>query len=83
VTRKTGLRLATAAALAAAVALSGCGRKGALDPPPGGMVLENRPGMTPVTGRGVQQPRPEYDENGRPIAPEGERRRTPLDWLID
>jgi hypothetical protein len=76
-------RLATIAALAAAMALSACGRKGPLDPPPGGMVLEQRPGMTPVTRRGAEPPRPEYDEDGRPVAPEGPRRRSPLDWLID
>jgi hypothetical protein len=40
--------------------------------------------MTPVTSRGAQPPqRPAYDEDGRPIAPEGPQRRSPLDWLID
>ena len=26
---------------------------------------------------------PEYDENGRPIAPVGSRKKLPADWLID
>lgn len=71
---------------ALALALSGCGRKGALDPPPGGYALDRRTTSTPVTDRGLAtaKPRsPEYDEDGRPIAPAGERRRTPLDFLID
>jgi hypothetical protein len=83
VTRSFGLRLAAVAAFAAALVLSGCGRKGPLDPPPGGMQLEQRSGMTPVTSRGLPPPRPEFDEDGRPIAPEGPRRRSPADWLID
>ena len=69
-----------------ALALAGCGRKGALDPPPGGYVLERTTTTTPVTTRGEPlPPRKEtvYDEEGKPIAPEGPRRRTPADWLID
>ena len=26
---------------------------------------------------------PAYDEDGKPIAPEGPKRRTPIDWLLD
>jgi predicted small lipoprotein YifL len=69
-----------------ALALAGCGRKGALDPPPGGYALERTTTSTPVTDRGDRlAPRtgPAYDDEGRPIAPEGPRRRTPADWLID
>jgi predicted small lipoprotein YifL len=68
-----------------ALALAGCGRKGALDPPPGGYALEPRTN-TPVTGRGEALPKrtgPAYDEDGKPIAPEGPKRRTPADWLLD
>ena len=70
---------------ALALALAGCGRKGALDPPPGGYALEPMT-KTPVSGRGEPLPRrtgPAYDEEGKPIAPEGPRRRTPADWLLD
>ncbi len=69
-----------------ALALAGCGRKGALDPPPGGYALERTTTSTPVTDRGERlAPRtgPAYDEEGKPIAPEGPRRRSPADWLID
>ncbi len=73
-------------ALALALALSACGRKGALDPPPGGSRLEAGTVRTPVTRRGAEAPPdkpPEYDENGRPIAPVGSRKKLPADWLID
>jgi hypothetical protein len=41
---------------------------------------------TPVTRRGAEAApvKPtEYDENGRPIAPVGTRKKLPADWLID
>jgi predicted small lipoprotein YifL len=68
-----------------ALALAGCGRKGALDPPPGGYALSPTT-KTPVTSRGESLPKrtePAYDEEGKPIAPEGPKRRTPLDWLLN
>jgi predicted small lipoprotein YifL len=80
------ISLATIGALTLALPLAACGRKGPLDPPPGGYALERSTTSTPVTDRGVQTQRRgsvEYDESGRPIAPEGSRRRTPADWLID
>jgi hypothetical protein len=43
-----------------------------------------------VTGRGLPPPtrstqpkQPEYDEDGRPIAPEGPRKSFPGDWLLN
>jgi predicted small lipoprotein YifL len=83
VTRIVCLRLATIGVLAIALPLAACGRKGALDPPPGGMVLESRPGQTPVTSRGLRPAREQRDDEGRPIAPAGPKQRHPLDWLID
>ena len=69
---------------AAACLLAACGRKGALDPPPGGMALEQRPGMmTPVTHRAGAPVPPEYDQEGKPIAPAGQKRHIPPDWLLD
>src|SRR5689334_13819073 len=73
-------------ALALALPLSACGRRGGLDPPPGGSRLEAGAIRTPVTRRGVEQPveKPqEYDEDGRPIPPKGPRKKLPADWLID
>jgi len=84
VNRSVCLGLATIGALSAALMLAGCGRKGALDPPPGGYVLSSGSGQTPVTNRG-QQPdqRPQYDNEGKPVAPDGPEKRIPPDWLID
>ena len=58
------------AVLALGLALSACGRKGPLDPPPGAYV---GPGGALV----------EVDQQGRPIAPPGEKKRIPLDVLLD
>jgi predicted small lipoprotein YifL len=70
---------------ALALTLGACGRKGPLDPPPGGYALDPTIG-TAVTGKGEVLPKrtaPAYDENGKPIAPDGPKRRTPADWLLD
>jgi len=85
VPRPNRLLISLALVGALALTLAGCGRKGALDPPPGGYALE-RTTTTPVTSRGEALPKrtgPAYDEEGKPIAPEGPKRRTPADWLID
>ena len=56
--------------LALGVTLSACGRKGPLDPPPAALA-------------GPQQSAVETDAEGRPIAPAGEKKRLPIDWLLD
>src|SRR3978361_1306124 len=69
VPRPNRLLISFALASAVALALAGWGRKGALDPPPGGYALEPTT-TTPVTGRGEALPKrvgPAYDEEGRPI----------------
>ena len=86
VPRPNRLLISLALVGALALALAGCGRKGALDPPPGGSQLEAGTVRTPVTRRGAEAApvKPtEYDENGRPIAPVGTRKKLPADWLID
>jgi len=89
VPRSFSSHLALIGAIAAVALLSGCGRKGALDPPPGGYALPTALTRTPVTSAGTREPaaeppkQQEYDEQGRPIAPPGQRRRIPADWLID
>jgi predicted small lipoprotein YifL len=78
--------LAMVGVLVAACLLTACGRKGPLDPPPGGLALQPGSTRTPVTPRGLpasQAPRQEFDEDGRPIAPQGPKQRHPLDWLLD
>jgi predicted small lipoprotein YifL len=75
-------------ALAAALLLTGCGRKGPLDPPPGASGLQSgapaqAPSATDPAGppaRGMQK---DFDDNGRPIAPTGQKQRLFLDWLLD
>jgi predicted small lipoprotein YifL len=62
-------------ALALALALAGCGRKGALDPPPGGLT-EAQPTAVGPDGRPVAAaPAPQP-------APSGNKR-LPIDWLLD
>ena len=72
-------------ALVLALSLAACGRKGPLDPPPGGYQVDHGAVRTPTSAKGstpkVEQP--EYDENGRPIAPTGKTKKLPFDWLID
>jgi predicted small lipoprotein YifL len=73
---------------ALALALSACGRRGALDPPPGGYVFEPGTVRTPTTSRGVRREdeaakQPEFDDEGRPVPPEGRKKKLPGDWLID
>ncbi len=55
--------------LALGLSLSACGRKGPLESPPG---VVNTP-QGPV----------EIDAQGRPLAPPGERKRLPIDILLD
>ncbi len=56
--------------LALGVGLSACGRKGPLDPPPSAAA---GPAPTDL----------DVDASGRPIAPPGQKRRIPLDALLD
>jgi predicted small lipoprotein YifL len=69
-------RGALAAALVAALALAGCGRKGGLDAPPmaaaGDYQTSGQPGAAPAPG-----------PDGKRAAPQAEKRKTILDWLID
>jgi predicted small lipoprotein YifL len=60
-----------ALALALGLTLSACGRKGPLDMPPGGE------GFYPL------QSQQEVDAQGRPLAPQGPKKRIPLDVLLD
>jgi predicted small lipoprotein YifL len=66
---RTLLRGAVIGALALGLTLSACGRRGPLEAPPGAV-------MTP-------QGPVELDAQGRPIAPPGEKKRLPIDWLLD
>jgi predicted small lipoprotein YifL len=80
-------RVAAFAALAAALALAGCGRKSALDPPPGAAIT-GQPGTAGSAGGAPDTVAPDtgIDQYGRPMAPAsgGQRKSAPLlDWLVD
>ena len=63
------IRVAAISALALGLTLSACGRRGPLESPPG--VVTTSQGLV------------ELDPQGRPIAPPGEKKRLPIDWLLD
>jgi predicted small lipoprotein YifL len=70
-------RLAAIGALAAALGLAACGRKGPLDPPPSAIA----PQLTGGQAAPVQPPA--FDASGKPIAPPGERKAFILDGLLN
>ena len=82
--------LAVIGALVAAFALSGCGRKGPLDPPPSAAAPQPAKAASPSRGIGLNPMAREapsspavFDSGGRPVAPKGEKKPLPIDWLID
>ena len=69
--RKLRVFAISALALALGLTLSACGRRGPLDPPPG-------------ASSNLEQPADiQMDAQGRPLAPVGQKRRLPIDWLLD
>jgi predicted small lipoprotein YifL len=75
-------RLAVFGVLACALGLAACGRKGGLDPPPSAMT--NEPvvqGTGPDQAPGVAQPG--YAPDGRPVTPQGVKKRLPMDVILD
>ncbi len=85
--------LAVISALAAALALGGCGRKGSLDPPPGpgaATAPAAKPAAAPGLGFGpgttAEKPAQpsSFNSQGKPtpIGP-GPKRALPMDWLIE
>ena len=87
------LRLALIGALAAALGLAACGRKGPLDSPPGqsleGQPQATTPGLmdpnltaTPIGGQ-VKDDFAGVDSSGRAVAPKGQKKRIPLDVLLN
>ena len=74
------LNLSVRCALVAAVALAlgGCGRKGSLDPPPGGLAEPTVIGAPPPAAPG-----PDGQVAAAPTAPQPAKKTTPLDWLLN
>ena len=56
--------------LALGLTLSACGRKGPLDPPPASLA-DQQPSALGT------------DTDGRMLAPPGQKKRLPIDWLLD
>ena len=77
-------RCALAAALALALGLGGCGRKGALDPPPGGLADPTVIGAQPAPPPGPDgQVAAAAGPNAPPAAQPPARKQFLLDWLIN
>jgi predicted small lipoprotein YifL len=82
--------IAVIGALAAAVTLAGCGRKGPLDLPPGAAASQPaKPantgfGLSPVATQEAPATPSSFDAQGKPVAPaNAPKKRLPMDWLID
>ena len=74
--------------LAATLGLTGCGRKGPLDPPPSAAAVPAQEpeaassGVNPMARSAPKTPEA-FGPDGQPIAPKGVRKPLPLDWLLD
>ena len=87
------LHLAVLGALAAALGLGACGRKGPLDLPPGASGDYPRPNLPGIVNQnsqasaigGEQAPdgNPGVGPDGQPRAPKGANKRIPLDVLLN
>jgi predicted small lipoprotein YifL len=79
-------RFAALGALVATLALGACGRKGPLDPPPGTSMQEpaaqGQSGGGETPGQSGAQAI-EYRPDGIMLAPRGQKKKLPVDWLID
>lgn len=76
------LRLALIGAMAASLGLAACGRKGPLDPPPGAS-LDNSASPASVDGAAAPDSNTGVRPDGLPVAGKGERKRIPLDVLLN
>ena len=86
-------RLAVAAAMAALLVLTGCGRKGPLDPPPGASVTGEpapqtsggllTPMASPIASTSKSGSEDALGPDGRPLAPKGPNRHIFLDGLLN
>jgi predicted small lipoprotein YifL len=63
----------SALALALGLTLSACGRKGPMDLPPGTSIFDSSQSTEPQ----------QFDSQGRPLAPPGQKKRLPIDVLLD
>ena len=85
------LRLALIGLAVAALGLTACGRKGALDPPPGASLAGEQsnapnplssPIATPIGGH-AKEGDAGVRADGQPLAPKGPKKQIPLDILLN
>jgi predicted small lipoprotein YifL len=81
--------------LVAAVALTGCGRKGPLDPPPGAAPTPAPASTKPASGASLNPMAPAetgdkkraeppvFTSAGKPVAITAPKRPLPMDWLLE
>ena len=80
--------------LVAAVALTGCGRKGPLDPPPGAAPTPAPANAKPASGASLNPMAPAatsekraepsvFTSSGKPVAITAPKRPLPMDWLLE
>jgi predicted small lipoprotein YifL len=74
--------LAIVGVIALCLALAGCGRKGGLDLPPNAAVEQPAPAAA-VPGQAPPAGAYDMGAEGRPVAPNGQKKRLPIDWLLD
>jgi predicted small lipoprotein YifL len=72
------LRCTLAVALALAFGVAGCGRKGSLDAPPGGLADPTVIGVQPAPAPG-----PDGQVAAARPGPQPAKKTTPLDWLLN
>lgn len=77
------VRCALGAVLALALGLAGCGRKGALDPPPGGLAEPTVIGAQPAPAPGPDGQVAAAGGAPAAPAPQPAKKTTPLDWLLN
>jgi predicted small lipoprotein YifL len=88
ISAKRWARVAAVAAVAAALGLSACGRKGPLDLPPGAAAAHTaaapNPDVAGVPVSGKAEPRAGLTRDGKAVAPppRGDNRPFILDWLV-
>ncbi len=84
-------RLALIGALVASLGLTACGRKGALDPPPGASLAGEQqtnpnamsnPIASPIGGQSGDSSAA-LGPNGLPLSPQGPKKHIPLDDLLN
>jgi len=90
----TFARLALIGMLAGALSVTGCGRKGPLDPPPGASLegevqpvapnlMTNKQPLAQPIGTNADADNPGVGEDGKAQAPKGQRKHIPLDNLLN